>query len=109
MSLLEKCLQTVLLEAYSDKVDIIKRYLDNNFMRASFMKNGKTYNIFVLLQNHIPTDKSMWKQDVIDILDEKFNKIITDKDERNRFFNRIVEDWYLNAISPYGSLSKYDF
>lgn len=109
MNLLLESLHNVLLESYSDKVDLVKRFLDKNFMRANIMKNGKTYNIFVLLNNHMPTDKSLWKQDVIDILDNNFHKIISDKKERDSFFNQIVTDWYFKRISSYGSLSNYSF
>lgn len=109
MNILLESLNKILLESYSDKVDLIKRFLDKNFMRASIIQNGKTYNIFVLLNNYTPTDKSLWKQDVIDILDNNFHKIIKDKKERDSFFNQIVNDWYFKRISSYGSLSNYSF
>lgn len=99
----------ILQESYGDKVEIVKKYLDNNFMRATFMKNGNTTGIFVKLNNHTPTDKSMWKQDVLDILIKEFGNIISDKKERDGFLNQLLDDWYNNKITKYGNLSSYNF
>lgn len=99
----------ILKESYGDKIEIVKKYLDDNFMRATFEKDGNNVGIFVKLSNHIPTDKSMWKQDVLDILDKEFNNIITDKKGRDGFLNQVIDDWYYKKFSKYGSLSKYDF
>ena len=30
----------IIEESYSDKVELVKKYLDNNFMRATFEKDG---------------------------------------------------------------------
>lgn len=99
----------ILAESYSDKVEMVKKYLDNNFMKATFEKNGENVGIFVKVSNHLPTEKSYWKQDVLDILDKEFNKLITDKKEREGFLNQVLSDWYYNKISKYGSLSAYNF
>jgi len=63
----------------------------------------------VKLINHLPSSKSYWKQDVLDILEKEFNKIISDKKERGSFFNQLVDDWYNNKITKYGNLSTYAF
>ena len=101
--------EEMLKESFGDKVEIIKKYLDDNFMRATFEKDGENVAIFVKLNNHIPTDKSMWKQDVLDILDREFNNIITDKKGRDGFLNQVLNDWYNKKISKYGSLSSYNW
>ena len=101
--------KTIIKESYGDKVEIVKNYLDNNFMRATFEKDGENVGIFVKLNNKIPTEKTYWKQDVLDILIQKFKKIITDKKERDRFLNQVLNDWYNKKISKYGSLSNYNF
>ena len=106
---LNKINEEILKESYSDKIDVVKKYLDNNFMRATFEKDGNKVGIFVKLNNKLPTDKSYWKQDVLDILDKEFNNIISDKKERDGFLNQLVNDWYNNKISKYGSLSTYNF
>ena len=104
-----KIIYAIIEESYSDKVELIRKYLDNNFMRATFEKDGENVGIFVKLSNHLPTEKSYWKQDVLDILDKEFNNTITDKKERDGFLSQLLDDWYNNKISKYGSLSAYNF
>ena len=99
----------ILKESYSDKIDLVKRFLDKTFMRASTQKDGKDVGIFVKLNGNIPTDESLWKQDVLDILDDEFNNIISDKKERDGFLSQLVDDWYNKKITKYGSLSRYNF
>ena len=99
----------IIEESYSDKVELSKKYLDNNFMRATFEKDGENVGIFVKIINHIPTEKSYWKQDVLDILDKEINNTVTDKKERDGFLSQLLDDWYNNKISKYGSLSAYNF
>ena len=99
----------ILRESYSDKIDLVKRFLDKNFMRASTQKDGKDVGIFVKLNGNIPTDESLWKQDVLDILDDEFNNIISDKKERDGFLSQLVDDWHNKKITKYGSLSRYNF
>ena len=106
---LETVKDKILQESYSDKVELVKKYLDNNFMRATFEKDGDNIGIFVKLSNHLPTEKSYWKQDVLDILDREFNNLVTDKKERDGFLSQLLDDWYNNKISKYGSLSAYNF
>ena len=99
----------ILRESYSDKIDLVKRFLDKNFMRASTQKDGNDVGIFVKINGNIPTDESLWKQDVLDILDDEFNNIISDKKERDGFLSQLVDDWYNKKITKYGSLSRYNF
>ena len=99
----------IIEESYSDKVELIRKYLDNNFMRATFEKDGENVGIFVKLSNHLPTEKSYWKQDVLDILDKEFNNTVTDKKERDGFLSQLLDDWYNNRISKFGSLTNYNF
>lgn len=101
--------ESIINESFDDKIKIVKQYLDDNFMRATFEKNGENVGIFVKLSNHLPTDKSLWKQDVLDILDKEFNNIITDKKGRDGFLNQVLNDWYYNKFSTYGSLSNYNW
>jgi len=46
---------------------------------------------------------------VLDILDKEFNNTVTDKKERDGFLSQLLDDWYNNKISKYGSLSAYNF
>ena len=108
--------RSILKESYSDKVIMIKNFLDSNFMRARFTKNGddglkKDVGVFVQLDsNRLPTDTQLTADSVFDIVQNKFNKIITDKQERDRFIIRVIKDWYSRAKGlKDGNLSKYDF
>ena len=101
--------KAILQESYGDKVELVKKYLNSNFMRATFEKDGENVGIFVKLSNGLPTEKSYWKQDVLDILDKEFNNLVTDKKERDGFLSQLLDDWYNNKISKYGSLSAYNF
>lgn len=106
---LNKINKQIIEESYSDKVELVKKYLDGKFMRATFEKDGENVGIFIKLSNGLPTEKSYWKQDVLDILDRDFNNLITDKKERDGFLNQVLDDWYNNKISKYGSLSSYNW
>jgi hypothetical protein len=51
----------------------------------------------------------MWKQDVLDELDREFYNRIKDDNERKGFINQLLDDWYNNKISKFGSLTSYKF
>lgn len=109
--------KTIMNESYGDKVTLVKKFLDDNFMRASIEQaapNGtrKSIGIFVQLNDkHLPTESSMWFDDVIDMLNSEnnFMNIISNEKERDGFLRQVVRDWYDNKISKYGTLSSYGF
>ena len=107
--------KNVIQESYGDKVLIVKKFLDDNYMRASFEEIGddglvKNMGIFIQLNDkHLPTDNRLMADSVFDVLQNKFIKILSDKTERDKFLIRIIKDWYDNKISKEGCLSKYDF
>lgn len=112
----EQLKKNILRESYSDKAIMIKNFLDSNFMRATFTKTGddglkKNVGIFVQLDsNRLPTDTQLTAETVFDIVQNKFNNILTDKKERDRFIIQVMKDWYSNAKGlKDGTLSKYDF
>lgn len=102
-------------ENYSDKVSLVKKFLDSNFMRAKLEKtNDKGTNVgigvFVQLDsNHLPSKKSLYIQDVLDILDTNFKDIINDEESKKKFLTQVIKDWYDNKITKNGSLSSYNF
>ena len=106
--------KSLIQESYSDKVILVKKFLDGNFMRKNQLKmndDGTIGNlgVFVQITNSIPTEMELKAEDVFDILQNKFTKILTDEKKRDRFLIRIIRDWYDNKISKEGCLSKYDF
>lgn len=112
---LDSLKKTIIAESYGDKVLLVKKYLDDNYMRATLEKQGddgsiKTMGIFVQLNDkHLPTDSRLMADGVFDILQNKFVKILGDKGERDRFLIQVIKDWYDNRISKEGCLSRYDF
>ena len=102
--------QNIIKEAYySDHVEKGKKFLDGNFMKAEYENDGKKVGIFIKLDRGLPTKKTMWKQDVLDELDREFYNKITNDTERKGFISQLLDDWYNNKISKYGSLSCYKF
>lgn len=104
--------QLIIQESYSDKVNIVKRFLDGNFMKASAVTDnddGTKGNmmVFIKLSNGIPTDSSCTNDDVFDIIQNKFVNILGDEKERDGFLRQVINDWANNKISKYGSLSNY--
>ena len=55
-----------------------------------------------------PYAYAIW-ENIVSILDKEFNNIVTDKKERGGFLSQLLDDWYNNKISKYGSLSAYNF
>lgn len=100
----------IIRESYSDKVTIIKDYLNNNYMKASLENNGENVGIFFKLSNGLPTKKTLWKQDILDDLEEKFYKLISDRKERDGFLNQVLNDWYYGHKGlKDGTLSSYSW
>ena len=106
----KKLEQNIIKEAYySDHVERGKDFLDKNYMKAEYENDGKRVGIFIKLDGGIPTKKSLWKQDVLDDLDREFYNRIKNDTERKGFISQLLDDWYNNKISKYGSLSTYNF
>lgn len=105
----------MLRESYGDKVDLVKRFLDKNFVRASMEETGsdglkKNIGVFVMRStNGLPSDTTLYKSDVMDILLHNFPNIIGDSVSNKEFLNQVIKDWYDNKITPSGSLTSYNF
>ena len=94
---------------YSQYVENGKDFLDKNFMKAEYENDGKKVGIFIKLDRGMPTKKSVWKQDVLDELDREFYNKIKNNTERKGFISQLLDDWYNNRISKFGSLTNYNF
>ena len=117
----EKAFETVkgqiLSESYSDKISLVKKFLDNNYMRGYLEKNnpgGTKGNVavFIQLNNGLPTDSSVWLDDVVDALEheENYHKLIANELERKGLFYQIAKDWFNQSKTlDSGILSSYDF
>ena len=119
--LTEEALNTVkrqmLSESYGDKIALVKKFLDKNYMRGFLEKNnpgGTKGNIavFIQLNNGLPTDSSVWLDDVVDALEHESNyhKLIANELERKGLFYQIAKDWFdQKKTLDSGILSNYDF
>lgn len=92
---------------FSDHIEHGKRFLDTNYMRAETEIDGKRVGIFLKVDGGVPTKKTLWKQDILDELDRLFYTRITNDKTREGFINQLLNDWWDNKISKYGSLSNY--
>jgi hypothetical protein len=105
----------IIEESYCDKVLLVKKFLDGNFMRGTIEKTGddgtmKKTGIFIQLDDkHMPTQSRLAADGVFDMIQDKFKNILSDKNERNKFLVRLIKDWYNNKITKDGTLSAYDF
>lgn len=101
------------INGYSDKILLIKKYLDNNYIKSNYnalSDDGDIVkkNIVILLdKNKQPTELHLTLQQLFDKLQYKFKSVIYDKDERDNLLKQIIIDWFNNKISKYGNLSKY--
>ena len=98
---------------YSNKVSIIKNYLDNNYIKAdieSLNDNGdlEKENVVIMLDSKKePTEYRLTLEQLYYKLQYKFQKIISNKEERNQFIWDVINDWFNNKITKYNNLSKY--
>lgn len=104
----------MLEESYSDKVDLVKKFLDGNFMRGNYERKGddgtiRNIGVFIQLNpnNKLPTDYSLGIRDVFDMVQDKFSKILSDINERDGFLMQAIKDWYDKKITSSGNLSNY--
>ena len=94
----------------TQKVLIVKNFLDSNFQRQTMDCIGNDglpgQEFIVAMVANGNELKKMYQDDVIDLLIEKFKNMFLNPDERERFIKQVFEDWYNNKISAYGLLSK---
>jgi len=94
-----------------DKVKVVKKFLDNGFTAHDFERVGangfpeKIKIITMNASNGAPL-KPMYKDQVKDLLIDKFQNMFLDKMERDVFMTQVLDDWLNNAISVHGMLSK---
>ena len=94
----------------TERVLMIKRFLDANFQRSEIDDIGedgypKKVKSVVLMSNNKQPLKTMSQDELLILLDDKFNHMISDKNDRKKFFRQIIKDWMENRISKEGILS----
>jgi hypothetical protein len=94
-----------------DKVLLIKKYLDNNFAKASVDEvSPEGYPIdvpMVGMKNSAGQPvKNMTDKQLFYFLQDKFKDILSDKSKRDKFIIQVMKDWYNNKITKDGVLSN---
>ena len=97
-----------------DKVKIVKNFLDKNFIKVSESTIGEdgysTTIPYVALKgtNGKPMKKMTDKQLFI-MLKDKFPKIYSNKEQRNKFLKIVLKKWYYNEITNNGIIKGSNF
>lgn len=97
---------------WSDKVGVVKKFLDDNFSRASSTiigRNGLPTNqeIVVWLDSNKKVIKTLTDVQLFYVLQSQFKKILPDRNERDKFLKQVIKDWYNKKISDVNTLSQY--
>ena len=96
----------------SDKVGVVKKFLDDNFVRATASEMGEnglpeTRGIVVWLDDSKKPVKTLTDVQLFYVLQSQFKNIISDRDERDKFLKQVIKDWYSKKISDVNTLSSY--
>lgn len=94
----------------SEKVLIIKDYIDKNFARQlldNIDDDGyptKEKTVVMLSVDKQPL-KTLNMKEFLRLLDDRFIKMISDEKDRKKFLKQVIKDWYYNKIDKNGLLS----
>lgn len=108
----QSIINDLLIESFNpsaEKVLIIKDYLDKNFTKSvidDIDANGYPKKVGVInMMSGKQVVKTLQGDEMLLLLDDKFSKMIKDKDDRIKFLKQVLNDWYSNNISKNGLLS----
>jgi hypothetical protein len=95
-----------------DKVGVVKKFLDDNFARATTPAMGKnglpeTQGIVVWLDDNKNPVKTLTDVQLFYVVQSQFKNILADRDERDKFLKQVIKDWYNKKISNVNTLSLY--
>lgn len=87
----------------AEKVNLITNYLDKNFAKQlldTLDDNGypSKEKTVVLLSNEKQPLKTMNMKELLRLVDDKFQNIMSNKEDRRKFLKQIIKDWYFNKI-----------
>jgi hypothetical protein len=98
---------------YSSKVAIIKKYLDTHFVKADIEQLNKEGDmekkpLVIMLDSKMqPTENRLTLEQLYYKIQYKYQNIISNKEERNKFIWNTINDWFYNKITKNNNLSKY--
>lgn len=98
----------------TDKVKIVKKYLDENFVKGGIAALGEdgyptTTPIVALKGTDGKPMKNMSDKQLFALLLDKFGKIYADKEQVKKFLKQVIKDWYYDKISREGLLSVNEY
>jgi hypothetical protein len=110
--LYEEAMLEEMFGGWGDKVKSIKDYLDKNFARAAatiFGEDGKPQikQVVAWLDEYKQIVKTLTEVQLFYIIQDQFKKILSNKEERDKFIIQVLKDWYNNKITKNYSLSVY--
>jgi hypothetical protein len=92
-----------------NKVLLVKKYLDKHFKKGSleqFGDNGMPQVISVVgVLSGGNVVKNLTAQQLLDILENEFRGMFTDKIQKTKFLAQVIKDWYAGKITKEGLLS----
>lgn len=92
-----------------NKVLLVKKYLDKHFKKGSleqFGDNGMPQVISVVgVLSGGNVVKNLTAQQLLDILENEFRGMFTDKIQKTKFLAQVIKDWYAGKITKDGLLS----
>ena len=94
----------------SDMVLTVKKFLDKGFTRDlqdDIDSNGypKKKCVVSMLSTDKQPLKTMSMRELLLMLDDKFNSMVSDESDRRKFLKQVIRDWFDNKISKQGLLS----
>ena len=94
-----------------EKVLIVKKFLDKTFTPHDYEKigsNGLPIKIKVVSMNASNGEplKYMYKDQLHDLLIDRFQNMFMDVNERSLFMKQVMEDWLNGSIGIFGNLSR---
>ena len=109
----EEVVGDILQESFfpmSDMVLMVKKFLDKGFTRDlqdDIDSNGypKKKCVVSMLSTDKQPLKTMSMRELLLMLDDKFNSMVSDESDRRKFLKQIIRDWFDNKISKQGLLS----
>lgn len=116
----EKVLAEAIINEYTDfsKEGAVVKYLNAHYAKPLGKITAQQENEFgeyVEKPMVVPLDanlqpvenKALTLEQLFERLQYRFQKLFADKTERDTFLKQVIDDWYYNNISKFGSLSKY--
>ena len=109
----EEVVGDILQESFfpmSDMVLTVKKFLDKGFTRDlqdDIDSNGypKKKCVVSMLSTDKQPLKTMSMRELLLMLDDKFNSMVSDESDRRKFLKQVIRDWFDNKISKQGLLS----